>query len=109
MSRTVERIIDLLATAVLLSFAWLLRSAQPGLAGAVVMASISFWLNKNASASDSPVHREAAAVMEATAAQVIAAATAAAEVLRTATAAAGVVKAALPSTPQSTENSPWER
>lgn len=84
MSRTVERTIDLLATAVLLCFAWLLREGQPGLAGAVVMASISFWLQKNASGADSPVHREAAAAVTAAAAQTAAAALAAAEVIRTA-------------------------
>jgi hypothetical protein len=88
MSRTVERVIDLLATAVLLCFAWLLREAQPGLAGAVVMASISFWLNKNAQAPDSPIHKEATAAAEAAAAAVSAAALAAAEVIRTASQAA---------------------
>jgi hypothetical protein len=83
-SRTVERCIDLLATAVLLAFAYLLREGQPGLAGAVVMASVSFWLNKNASAPDSPAHKEAEVVAQAAAAAATAAATAAAEVLRTA-------------------------
>lgn len=53
MSRTVERIIDLVATTILLAFAWLLREGQPGLAGAVVMASVSFWLNKNTQSPDS--------------------------------------------------------
>lgn len=88
MTRTVERVIDLLATGVLLCFAWLLRDGQPGLAGAVVMASISFWLGKNAGAPDSPAHREAAAAVTAAAAQTAAAALAAAEVIRTATAVA---------------------
>lgn len=86
MTRTVERLIDLLATAILLCFAYLLREGQPGLAGAVVMASISFWLNKNAASPDSPAHKEAAAVATAAAAAASAAATAAAEVLRTAAA-----------------------
>jgi len=83
-SRTVERAIDLLATAVLLMFAWLLRDGQPGLAGAVVMASISFWLNKNASAPDSPAHKEAAAAIEAAAALATSTAAAAAEVIKVA-------------------------
>lgn len=89
MTRTAERIIDLAATAVLLAFAYMLREGQPGLAGAVVMASISFWLNKNASAPDSPAHREAAAAAAAVATAASAAATAAAEVLRTAVQAKG--------------------
>lgn len=84
MTRTVERSIDLLATVVLLSFAYLLKDAQPGLAGAVVMASISFWLNKNATAPDSPAHKEAAAAIEAAAALASSTATAAAEVIKVA-------------------------
>lgn len=88
MSRTVERAIDLLATAILLGFAYLLRDGQPGLAGAVVMASISFWLNKNAASPDSPAHKEAESVAVAAASAASAAATAAAEVLRTAAQAA---------------------
>jgi hypothetical protein len=99
MSRTVERAIDLVATGLLLLFAWLLRETQPALAGAVFMAAISFWLNKNAQAPDSPVHREAAAAALASAAQVTAAATAAAEVLRTAVLAAEA-KAAAPAPSQ---------
>lgn len=90
MSRTVERIIDLVATGVLLAFAYLLREGQPGLAGAVVMASISFWLNKNASSPDSAAHREAASAAAAAASAASAAATAAAEVLRTAAQTAAV-------------------
>jgi hypothetical protein len=92
MSRTVERAIDLLATAVLLAFAYLLRDGQPGLAGAVVMASVSFWLNKNASAPDSPAHKEAASAAVAAASAASAAATAAAEVLRTAAQTANTAK-----------------
>lgn len=49
MSRTVERLIDLVATVVLLGFAYFLRESNPGLGGAVAMASISFWLQKNGS------------------------------------------------------------
>jgi hypothetical protein len=85
-SRTVERLIDLLATAILLAFAYMLRDGQPGLAGAVVMASIAFWLQKNAQSADSPAHKVAVAVSDAAAAQVHAAALAAAEVIKTATA-----------------------
>lgn len=84
MTRTVERAIDLLATAVLLAFAYMLREGQPGLAGAVVMASISFWLNKNASAPDSPAHKEAAAAIEAAARLASTTADAAAAVIQTA-------------------------
>ncbi len=84
MSRTVERVIDLMATSILLAFAWLLRESQPGLAGAVVMASISFWLNKNAQSPDSLAHHEAADVSMAQAARTTEAAMAAAEVLKTA-------------------------
>jgi hypothetical protein len=83
-SRTVERIIDLVATTILLAFAWLLRDGQPGLAGAVVMASVSFWLNKNAQSPDSLAHHEAADASTAQAARTVEAATAAAEVLKTA-------------------------
>jgi hypothetical protein len=95
MSRTVERVIDLVAMLLLLSFTYLLREAQPALAGLVVGAAIQFWMSKNASSPDSPVHKEAAAAIEAAAAQALAAAKAAAEVLKTAE-AAGVMRAALP-------------
>lgn len=96
MTRTVERAIDLLATAVLLAFAYMLREGQPGLAGAVVMASISFWLNKNASAPDSPAHREAAAAIEAAATLATATASAAAAVIKTAEQTATARERAVP-------------
>ncbi len=84
MSRTVERCIDLCAMLLLLSFCYLFRESQPALAGLVVGAAIQFWMQKNASAPDSPAHREAAAMITAAASRTLAAATAAAEVLRTA-------------------------
>ncbi len=88
MSRTTERLVDLAAMLLLLSFCYLFRESQPALAGLVVGAAIQFWMSKNAVSPDSPAHKEAANVALAAAAQVIAAATAAAEVLRTAVLAA---------------------
>ena len=84
MSRFSERLIDLAATVVLLVFAYLLRNEQPGLAGAIGMAAIAFWLQKNAVSPDSPAHLEAAATASNAAATALATATAAAEVLATA-------------------------
>lgn len=88
MTRTVERIIDLAAMLMLLSFCYLFRESQPALAGLVIGAAIQFWMQKNAASPDSPAHKEAVAAIASSAAQVVAAATAAAEVLRTATLAA---------------------
>jgi len=48
LSRQRERWIDLAATALLLSFAWLFRQDTPGLSGVVIAAAIQFWLVKNA-------------------------------------------------------------
>lgn len=101
MSRTVERLIDLVATAVLLLFAWFLRTEQPGLAGAVCMASIAFWLQKNAASAESPAHLEAAAVASTVAATALATATAAAEVLATARRVVPLPVAGDPVLPQS--------
>lgn len=84
MTRTTERLIDLAAMLALLSFCYLFREGQPALAGLVVGAAINFWLAKNASAPDSPAHKEAAAAATAAASAAEAAAMAAAEVLRTA-------------------------
>lgn len=84
MSRTVERLVDLAAMLMLLSFCYLFRESQPALAGLVVGAAIQFWMSKNAASPDSPLHKEAAAAIEAAAAQATAAATAAAAVIRTA-------------------------
>lgn len=57
MSRTVERVIDLIAMLMLLSFTYLLRESQPALAGLVVGAAIQFWMQKNAASPDSPAHK----------------------------------------------------
>ena len=88
MTRTVERLIDLAAMLMLLSFCFLFRESQPALAGLVIGAAIQFWMSKNAASPDSPAHHEAVAAASTAAAQVTAAATAAAEVLRTAVQAA---------------------
>lgn len=86
MSRTIERIIDLVALTLLLIFTYLFRESQPALAGLVVGAAIQFWMAKNASSPESQVHRENLAAIEAAtvATQVSSAATAAAEILKTA-------------------------
>jgi hypothetical protein len=94
MTRTTERIIDLAAMFMMLSFCYLFRESQPALAGLVIGAAIQFWMQKNAASPDSPAHKEAASVAAAAAAQAIAAATAAAQVLRTATTAAETKSAA---------------
>jgi hypothetical protein len=76
-SRTVERLVDLAAMLMLLTFCYLFRVSQPALAGMVVGAAIQFWMAKNAASPDS--HKEAEVVAAA-------AATAAAAVLKTAAA-----------------------
>lgn len=48
MSRTVERLIDLTATALLLLAGYLMDNRTPGLAGVVTYAAVQFWLQKNA-------------------------------------------------------------
>jgi hypothetical protein len=87
-TRTVERVIDLAAMMMLLSFCYLFRESQPALAGLVVGAAIQFWMQKNASSPESPAHKEAVAVAGAAAVAATAAASAAAAVLRTAATAA---------------------
>ncbi len=95
MSRTTERIIDLIALMLLLLYTYMIRDSQPTLAGAVVVDAIQFWMVKNASSPDSPAHKEAVTVAEAAASRALAAAEAAAQVLKTANeAAAQVLKAA---------------
>lgn len=84
MTRTVERLIDLAAMLMLLSFCFLFRESQPALAGLVVGAAIQFWMSKNAASPDSPAHKAATDAAEAAAKAAIAAATAAAAVLKTA-------------------------
>lgn len=91
MSRTVERVIDLIAMLLLLVFTFLFRESQPALAGLVVGAAISFWMSKNAASPDSAHVKETAAAIAATAAQAEAAATAAARVLQTAANLAGTL------------------
>jgi hypothetical protein len=49
MSRSSERLIDAFVLMMLLVFAYLLREQQPALAGVIVMASLKFWMDKNAS------------------------------------------------------------
>jgi hypothetical protein len=69
-SRTSERLIDAVVLAMLLVFAYVLREQQPALAGVIVMASLKFWMDKNASEHEPGLEERAA--------------TAAAEVLRVA-------------------------
>ncbi len=95
MSRTVERVIDLIAMLMLLAFTYLFRESQPALAGLVVGAAISFWMSKNASSPESAHNKETAAAIEAAAAQsVVAASTATAQAAAAATAAAQVLQTA---------------
>jgi hypothetical protein len=51
-SRSSERLIDAFVLMMLLVFAYLLREQQPALAGVIVMASLKFWMDKNASEHD---------------------------------------------------------
>lgn len=49
MKRSSERLIDAFVLMMLLVFAFFLREEQPALAGVIVMASLKFWMDKNAS------------------------------------------------------------
>jgi hypothetical protein len=77
MGRLTERIIDLIALAMLLFFAYVMRENAPELAGGIAVAACAFWLTKNASAPN--VTAEQAAAL------------AAAEVLKVARATAATV------------------
>lgn len=48
MSRVKERLIDAGMTTVFLFFGYLMRDADPSLAGVIVAASVAFWFQKNA-------------------------------------------------------------
>lgn len=48
MTRSSERLIDLLVLVTLLLFAYVMRTPQPGLAGVIVAAAVQFWMAKNA-------------------------------------------------------------
>lgn len=50
MNRLTERLIDLVALAMLLFFAYVMREKAPELAGGIAVAACAFWLTKNASA-----------------------------------------------------------
>ncbi len=54
MSRTAERLIDLVVLWSLLGFAFAMRFAQPALSGIVVAAAVQFWLTKNAAPPHMP-------------------------------------------------------
>lgn len=60
LSRLRERLIDLIALAMLLSFAYLMRTSAPELAGGIAVAACAFWLTKNASTPHSSVEEAAA-------------------------------------------------
>lgn len=81
MKRSSERLIDAFVLLMLLTFAYLMREDEKGLAGAIVMAALTFWMTKNASEPHLNIE-EAKALATATAVE--AAATAAAEVLKVA-------------------------
>ena len=60
MRRSSERLIDVVVLGMLLTFGWLMRDAQPALAGVIVAAAVQFWLQKNASAPNDSLEQAAA-------------------------------------------------
>lgn len=80
MGRLTERLIDLAALAMLLLFAYVMRSEAPELAGGIAVAACAFWLTKNASAPHVSVEQATAQA----AAQVLEVARRAAEAKRAA-------------------------
>jgi hypothetical protein len=60
MGRLTERIIDLVALAMLLFFAYVMRETAPELAGGIAVAACAFWLTKNASAPHTSIEQAAA-------------------------------------------------
>lgn len=52
MQRSSERLIDVLVLAMLLMFGYVMRDAQPALAGVITAAAVQFWLAKNAKIDD---------------------------------------------------------
>lgn len=95
MNRLTERLIDLVALAMLLFFAYVVHRDAPELAGGIAVAACAFWLTKNANAPH--VSMEEAAALAAAEVLKVARVTAAVEAAPDQVEILGTVDVATPS------------